>query len=75
MSRNTLDYRLETLSGEPLKSSNLGIDNEVINVSSELKEWNKNKNKIAIDGDNPIDLLSLKGKYLYYFSIRLLFGF
>ena len=73
MSRNTLDYRLETLSGEPLKSSNLGIDNEVINVSSELKNGIKKiENKIAIDGDNPIDLLKI---VIIIFILFFLLGF
>lgn len=73
MSRNTLDYRLETLSGEPLKSSNLGIDNEVINVGSELKSGIKNiESSISSDNENSIDLLKI---VFIIFIIFLLLGF
>ena len=52
MSRNSLDYRLETLSGEPLKTKNLGIDNTVINFDSEIKNEIEDLEKNISINDN-----------------------
>lgn len=73
MARNTLDYRLETLSGEPLKTKNLGIDNEVINVGSQLKSEIKNlENNINLDSENPLDLLKV---VVFIFIVFIILGF